>query len=79
MNINIFKESPFKTLISFHKLRVLENIAESDVDYRSNYAKALLAEIESVPEFRSGISNLSIIEKHKQLIQNLLPTSDFNQ
>jgi hypothetical protein len=56
----------------------LENIAESDVDYRSNYAKAL-AEIESVPEFRSGISNLSIIEKHKQLIQNLLadlfPTS----
>jgi ribosome-associated toxin RatA of RatAB toxin-antitoxin module len=71
MNINIFKESPFKTLISFHKLMsLLENM--SDVDYRSNYAKALLAEIESVPEFRSGISNLSIIEKHKQLIQNLL-------
>jgi hypothetical protein len=50
----------------------LENT--TDVDYRSNYAKALLAEIESVPEFRSGISNLSTIEKHKQLIQNLLPT-----
>ena len=73
MNINIFKESPFKTLISFHKLiESLENIAESDIDYRSNYAKALLAEIESIPEFRSGISNLSVIEKHKQLIQNLL-------
>jgi hypothetical protein len=73
MNINIFKESPFKTLISFHKLiELLEEIALSDVDFRANYAKALLAEIESIPEFRTGIENLSTIEKHKELIQNLL-------
>lgn len=50
----------------------MESIAESDIDYRSNYAKALLAEIESIPEFRTGFSNLSTIDKHKDLIRNLL-------
>lgn len=73
MNINIFKESPFKTLISFHKLiESLEGIAASDVDYRSNYAKVLLKEIEPISEFRTGISNLSTIEENQLLLQNLL-------
>ncbi len=46
MTPNFFKESPFKTLISFHKLiEALEEIAISNVDYRANYAKALLKEI----------------------------------
>jgi hypothetical protein len=80
MNTLIFNESPFKTLISFHKLiESLEEIALSDVDYRSNYAKAVLKEIESIPEFRTGIADLSIIEKNKTLIKYLLadlfPTS----
>ena len=36
-----FKESPFKTMISFHKLiEALEEIAITNVDYRANYAKA---------------------------------------
>jgi hypothetical protein len=80
MNLNIFKDSPFKTLISFHKLiESLEEIALSDVDYRSKYAKAVLKEIEPVPEFRTGIADLSIIENNKTLIKYLLadlfPTS----
>jgi hypothetical protein len=73
ININLFKESPFKTQISFHKLiESLEEIALSDIDYRSNYAQALLKEIERFPEFRTGIEDLSIIEKNKTLIKYLL-------
>ena len=72
-SIKFFKESPFKTLISFHKLiEALEEIALSDIDYRSNYAKALLKEIEHIPEFRNGIEDLSIIEDNKTLIKYLL-------
>ena len=66
MNHLLFKESPFKTLISFHKLiESLEEIALSDVDYRANYAKALLKEIEPFPEFRTGIEDLSLFKKMK--------------
>nr|WP_288834060.1 GAF domain-containing protein [uncultured Flavobacterium sp.] len=73
MNRHLFKESPFKTLISFHKLiESLEEIALSDVDYRSNYAKSLLKEIEHIPEFRTGIEDFSIITDNKKLIKNLL-------
>jgi len=67
------KESPFKTLISFHKLiESLEEIAQSDVDYRSNYAKALLQEVEAFPQFRDGIEDLSLIENNEALVRNLL-------
>ena len=73
MNHNFFKESPFKTLISFHKLiETLEEIATSDVDYRSNYATALLKQIEPLPEFRDGINDLSIIHKNETVIKYLL-------
>jgi hypothetical protein len=72
-NINLFEESPFKTQISFHKLiESLDEIALSDIDYRSNYAKALLKEIARFPEFRTGIEDLSIIEKNKTLIKYIL-------
>ena len=73
MNNATFTKSPFKTLISFHKLiENLEEIAKSNVDYRSNYAKALLKEIETFPEFRNGIEDLNFIKKHEELIHNLL-------
>lgn len=65
--------SPFITQISFHLLiETLENIAVSEVDYRANYAKALLAEIERIPEFRNGIEDVAIIEQNKDLLKNLL-------
>ncbi|PXY42621.1 GAF domain-containing protein [Flavobacterium cheongpyeongense] len=73
MNTHLFKESPFRTIISFHKLiESFEEIALSDVDYRSNYAKAILKEIEPLPEFRTGIEDYKIIQKNEGLIKNLL-------
>ncbi|PJJ08681.1 hypothetical protein CLU83_1967 [Flavobacterium sp. 1] len=73
MSIPTFTKSPFKTLISFHKLiKNLEDIASADVDYRSNYAKALLKEVAPYPEFRDGIDDLNFIKKHETLIHNLL-------
>lgn len=66
-------ETPFIPQISFHKLiETLEHIAASNVDYRVNYSKALLKEIERLPEFRTGIIDLSIIDDHEELIRNLL-------
>ncbi|HYD91105.1 MAG TPA: GAF domain-containing protein [Flavobacterium sp.] len=65
--------SPLIARISFHKvLEALEEIAESDVDYRSNYAKALLEHTAPYPELRDGITDLSHLEKHRKLIKNLL-------
>ncbi|MDZ4331448.1 MAG: GAF domain-containing protein, partial [Flavobacterium sp.] len=73
MDYHLFKESPFKTLISFHKLiEALEKIAVTNVDYRSNYAKALLKEIEPFPEFKTGIEDLNLIPENETLINYLL-------
>lgn len=73
MSLEYQNASPFKTLISFHKLiESLEEIAMSNVDYRSNYAKSLLKEIEDKPEFRTGIEDLSIIKENEELIKYLL-------
>lgn len=73
MTHNFFKDSPFKTLISFHKLiEALEEIAVSNVDYRSNYANALLKEIEPFPEFRTGIEDLNLILENETLVKHLL-------
>jgi putative methionine-R-sulfoxide reductase with GAF domain len=73
MTPNLFTDSPFKTLISFHKLiESLEEIEKTNVDYRSNYAKALLKEIEPFPEFRTGIENFNLIYENETLIKYLL-------
>ncbi|MFD1602676.1 GAF domain-containing protein [Flavobacterium artemisiae] len=73
MDIHFFKESPFTTIISFHKLiESFEQIALSDVDYRSNYAKAILKQIETIPELRTGIQDYSIIKENEALIKNIL-------
>src|SRR5690606_20071797 len=73
METEDFYQSPFKTFISFHKvLESLEGIALSSIDYRSNYAKALLKEVQSKPEFRDGIEDFSFIDDNEELIRNLL-------
>lgn len=65
--------TPLIARISFHKvLEKLEEIAESDIDYRSDYAKALLRHTEPFPELREGITDLTLLDKHKALIRNLL-------
>lgn len=67
------QDSPFQTVISFHKLiENLEAIALSDVDYRSNYAKGLLKEVGKFPELSTGITDLNTITIYKDLIRNLL-------
>jgi len=69
----LHNESPFETIISFHKLiESFEQIALSDVDYRSNYAKAILKEVEAYPEFRTGISDYNTIKNNEVLIKNLV-------
>ncbi|MGO4821356.1 MULTISPECIES: GAF domain-containing protein [unclassified Flavobacterium] len=73
MNYNLFKDSPLKTVISFHQLiEPLEKLALNDSDYRSSYAKELLSSINKLPELRTGINDLTLLTKHKDLIQNLL-------
>lgn len=73
MDIHLHNESPFKTIISFHKLiESFEEIASSDIDYRANYAKAILKQIESIPELRTGIEDYSIIKNNEGLIKYIL-------
>lgn len=73
MNFNEFQENPFQIKISFHKLlETLEDIAASDVDYRSNYAKALLEKTAHVPELREGITSMRQIDDNATLINHLL-------
>lgn len=69
----VLKSSPLIAKISFHKvLEALEEIAESEQDYRSDYAKALLNHAAPYPELRDGISDVSQLIKHRKLIKNLL-------
>lgn len=73
MIVQPHSEKPFLLEISFHKvIESLEAIAASDVDYRAQYAKGLLREVAQVPELRTGITDFSLIEKHRGLIRNLL-------
>lgn len=66
-------DNPFQIQISFHKvIEALEEVAVSDVDFRANYAKGLLAEVAKVPELRSGITNHEVIQEQSLLIRHLL-------
>lgn len=68
-----FQDNPFQVQISFHKLiENLEGIAASGIDYRVSYATGLLEQVSRVPELQSGITNISQIEQHKDLIRYLL-------
>lgn len=73
MNFSEFPKNPFQIKISFHKvLEALEEIATSDVDYRSNYAKALLEKTAPFPELRDGITSMRQIDDNAVLINHLL-------
>ncbi|MCL9804589.1 GAF domain-containing protein [Flavobacterium amniphilum] len=68
-----YPENPFQIKISFHKvLEALEEIAQSNVDYRSNYAKALIEKASAFPELRDGITDMKQIEDNSELINHLL-------
>lgn len=67
------KSSPLVAKIAFHKvLEALEDIAQSDVHYRSDYANALLRHAAPYPELREGITDMAQLDKHEKLIKNLL-------
>lgn len=73
MNYNLYTESPFITQISFHRLiESMEEIALTAIDYRANYAKALLKEIAPLPQLKSGVTDLSFIKENEVLVKNLL-------
>lgn len=73
MNFSEFPKNPFQIKISFHKvLEALEEIAASDIDYRSNYAKALLEKTAPFPELRDGITSMRQIDDNAILINHLL-------
>ncbi|WP_243230362.1 HD domain-containing protein [Flavobacterium pectinovorum] len=65
--------SPFKILISFHKLiEGLEQTALSDIEHKSSHAKGILNQIQDKPDFIAGIDNLDLIENNQELIKDLL-------
>ncbi len=73
METEQFKSSPFIIKISFHKvMEALEDIANNDVDYRSEYARALLKHASETPELREGITDPKLLKKHEGVIRNLL-------
>lgn len=73
MNFEKQFDNPFQIRISFHKvLEALEEIAASDIDFRANYAKGLLAAAAEVPELRTGITDNQLITDHSVLIRHLL-------
>lgn len=74
MRINFpLESSPFKTLISFHKIiNSLEEIAVSGVDFQADYANSLLKEINKYPELINGIEKVEDIPKYESIIKVLL-------
>ena len=74
MNVDYFEESPYYSIISFHKvIETLQQIAKEDTaKYRIEYANSLLNEIAKVPELNSGIVSKQTIHDNADLIHNLL-------
>jgi len=68
------KDAPFQVLISFKKyLDVLEHIRYNDrLEYRVNYAESLIERTKKFPELRDGFLDEDLLEKHEDLIRQIL-------
>ncbi|WP_317196397.1 GAF domain-containing protein [Chryseobacterium sp. RR2-3-20] len=68
------EDNPFQVFVSFKKyLDVLEHIRYNDrLEYRANYAESLIEKVKKIPELRDGFQDLSLLEKHSELIKLLL-------
>jgi len=67
------KEMPIKSLISFDKyLARYEKLSEGPDAFIADKAKQILEAQAPFPELREGFSDLSILEKHKDVIQIIL-------
>lgn len=68
-----FDSSPFKTLISFHKIiPSFEETALSAVGFQATYAKSLLEEIRKYPELIQGIEKTEDLIQYESIIKVLL-------
>lgn len=68
-----FFDNPFQVRLSFHKIiERLEYIATIQSHYFGMDVKALLAEINAVPELRDGIDDISRIKDNAGLISRML-------
>lgn len=74
MNVDYFQESPYYSIISFHKvIESLQYIAKNETTkYRVEYANSLLEEVAKVPELYNGITSKQVIFDNIDLIHNLL-------
>lgn len=68
------KDAPFQVYISFKKyLDVLEHIRYNDrLEYRVNYAESLIDKTKNFQELKDGFQDVSLLEKHEDLIKLLL-------
>ncbi|MEZ0454454.1 GAF domain-containing protein [Sphingobacterium thalpophilum] len=68
-----FDSSPFKTLISFHRImKSFEETALSEVDFQASYARSLLAEIKKYPELINGIEKTEDLHRYEPIIKVLV-------
>jgi len=66
-------EFPIVGKLSFFKvIEILKELKKSEDENLKTYAKTLLNEIESVPEFIDGTEDFSLIEKHRELIDKMM-------
>jgi hypothetical protein len=82
--LKLFKEFPFKSYLSFEPLiEFWANNLKSENEYRSGFVKDVLEKINQIPELNKPIEDLSLIEKHKDIIDLLMtviyPTTQWNK
>lgn len=68
------KDAPFQVIISFKKyLDVLEHIRYNDrLEYRVNYAESLIERTRNFQELKDGFQDVTLLDKHEDLIRLLL-------
>ena len=73
MNIDSIVEAPLIQLVSFNKLLAhYDEQLNSKDEFLVARAQYILDAVSPYPELRQGFSDLSIIEKHKEVIQIIL-------
>ncbi|QXV64975.1 GAF domain-containing protein [Mucilaginibacter sp. 21P] len=73
MNLKRYIDSPLENCISFHALiEHLEEVAATGQGFDAERAKHLLERVEPFPELREGTDDIELIEKHIDLIKELL-------
>ena len=76
MHHNLNSESPLVQLVSFNKLlEHYDELLNSDNAYEVERARYVLDAQAPYPELRDGFSDLSLLEKHKDVIRVILEDS----